>query len=85
MAAAEKAGLRLGKRLEIATLLELIGVFLTGGGIGSAAEVARRVGISLGSVPVELILVGRALARLDGICRQLDRGVDLPGIIMSYS
>jgi predicted unusual protein kinase regulating ubiquinone biosynthesis (AarF/ABC1/UbiB family) len=85
MAAAEKAGLQLGKRLEIATLLELIGVFLTGGGIGSAAEVARRVGISLGSVPVELILVGRALALLDGISRQLDREVDLPSIIASYS
>jgi hypothetical protein len=36
-------------------------------------------------VPVELILVGRALALLDGISRQLDREVDLPSIIAGYS
>jgi hypothetical protein len=39
---------------------------------------------SIGSIPVDLLLVGRALGILDGITKQLDTDVDTMGIVASY-
>ena len=50
---------------------------------GLAAGV--RLGKSIGSIPVDLLLVGRALGLLDGITRQLDPGINTLAIVATYA
>jgi hypothetical protein len=44
----------------------------------------KRLSKSIGSIPVDLLLVGRALGLLDGITKQLDTDVDTMGIVAGY-
>jgi ubiquinone biosynthesis protein len=52
-----------------------------GGGIATGV----RLGKSIGSIPVDLLLVGRALGLLDGISKQLDPGIDTLEIVSHYA
>ena len=47
-------------------------------------EAGQQLGKSIGQIPVELILMGRALGLLDGITKQLDPEVDALEIVASY-
>lgn len=78
-AALTAAGLRLEAGLDLAALLQLVGVLLGGerpGAMADVGDVGRRLGAGLGEIPVDLLLVGRALGLLDGITRQLDPELD---------
>jgi predicted unusual protein kinase regulating ubiquinone biosynthesis (AarF/ABC1/UbiB family) len=69
------AGLQLDEHVDISTLLQLVGVLLGGEQVTTAldtVEVGQQLGRSIGHIPVELILMGRALGLLDGITKQLD-------------
>jgi predicted unusual protein kinase regulating ubiquinone biosynthesis (AarF/ABC1/UbiB family) len=48
-------------------------------------DVGIRLSRSLGSIPVELLLVGRALGLLDGITKQLDPDLDTLEIVAHYT
>jgi hypothetical protein len=69
-----RAGMRLDADLDVTTLLQLVGVLIGGGQDGGAgtAAIGRQLGKSIGHIPTDLILVGRALGLLDGITKQLD-------------
>jgi ubiquinone biosynthesis protein len=49
-----------------------------------AVEVGMQIGKSVGTIPTDLLLVGRALGLLDGITRQLDPSMDTMEIIAHY-
>ena len=85
-AALRRAGLELGPEADLGTLLGLVGVLLGGeraedGGIG---EFGLKLGASVGGIPVELLLMGRAIGLIDGITRQLDPDLDTIGIVASH-
>ncbi len=80
-----EAGLQLDKQVDIATLLQLVGILLGGERENSAMDVGTRLSRSLGSIPVELLLVGRALGLLDGITKQLDPHLDTLEIVARYT
>lgn len=94
------AGMRLDEDLDLAGLLGLVGVLLgntpaeeteqeaeaeqpTPPGGGVAAGV--RLGKSIGNIPVDLLLVGRALGLLDGITKQLDPSINTLEIVAHYA
>ncbi len=80
--ALNEAGLRLDGEVDITTLLGLAGVVF-GHGPDDAGEDADVVGAgmqfvkSLGGLPADLLMVGRALSLLDGITKQLDPDMDI--------
>jgi len=82
-----EAGLRFDKEVDIATLLQLVGVLLSGEQDTSAVDtsaIGQQLGKSIGHIPVDLILMGRALGLLDGITKQLDPGLDTLAVITGY-
>jgi ubiquinone biosynthesis protein len=81
-----KAGVRLDEDLDVATLLQLVGVVLGGEGRGSisATAVGRQLAKGVGHVPTDLLLVGRALGLLDGITKQLDSDLNALAAIADY-
>ena len=84
----ERAGLRLGPEVDLETLLGLVGVLLGGeepGGRGDIGELGMKLGASVGSIPVELLLMGRAIGLIDGITRVLDPDLDTVGIVARYA
>ena len=44
-----------------------------------------KLGASVGSIPVELLLMGRAIGLLDGITRILDPDLDTMSIVARYA
>ena len=88
------AGLRLEGEVDITTLLNLVGVLLgnnqasesdeTAGDV-DAVEVGMQIGKSIGTIPTDLLLVGRALGLLDGITKQLDPSMDTLEIVAHYA
>ncbi len=81
------AGMQLDQQVDISTLLQLVGVLLGGEQDKTAMdtlEAGQQLGKSIGQIPVELILMGRALGLLDGITKQLDPEVDALEIVASY-
>ena len=80
--ALKEAGLRLDGEVDITTLLGLAGVVLGHGpdDVGEDADVVS-AGMqfvkSIGGLPANLLMVGRALSLLDGITKQLDPGMDI--------
>jgi ubiquinone biosynthesis protein len=73
--------------VDITTLLQLVGVLLGGEQASNGADVVdvgMRLSRSIGNIPVDLLLVGRALGLLDGITKQLDPDLDTMGIIARY-
>ena len=84
----ERAGLRLGPEVDLETLLGLVGVLLGGevdGSRGDVGDLGLKLGASVGSIPVELLLMGRAIGLLDGITRKLDPDLDTVGIVARYA
>lgn len=84
----ERAGLRLGPEVDLEVLLGLVGVLLGGeeaGSRGNVGELGLKLGASVGSIPVELLLMGRAIGLIDGITRGLDPDLDTIGIVARYA
>jgi predicted unusual protein kinase regulating ubiquinone biosynthesis (AarF/ABC1/UbiB family) len=82
-----QAGMQLDQQVDIGTLLQLVGVLLGEEQDKSAKDtldVGQQLGKSIGQIPVELILMGRALGLLDGITKQLDPDLDALEIVASY-
>ena len=91
-AALKKAGLDLGPDPGLQTLLELVGVLLGGdreedvGGEGrNLGQFGLSLGSSIGHIPNDLLLVGRALGLIDGINRQLDPDFDAIEVVARYT
>jgi predicted unusual protein kinase regulating ubiquinone biosynthesis (AarF/ABC1/UbiB family) len=83
-----------GMRLAGATLPEmddqlafftLFGALTHATGHADLTSVGRDVATSVGALPPQLIMVGRALALIDGIVRQLDPDLDVLSIIRDYA
>jgi predicted unusual protein kinase regulating ubiquinone biosynthesis (AarF/ABC1/UbiB family) len=79
-----EAGLQLDEHVDITTLLQLVGVLLGEERVGTAVEMAPQLAKSLSHVPVNLLMVGRALGMLDGITKQLDPDLNTLEIIARY-
>jgi ubiquinone biosynthesis protein len=83
--ALRSAGVRLDERLDVTTLLQLVGVLLGNEQEGaSATRVGQRLGKSIGHIPTNLILMGRALGLLDGVTKQLDSNLNVLEAISGY-
>ncbi len=86
-----EAGLRLDGEVDITTLLNLVGVLLgkdqpgESGEDVDAVDVGMQIGKSIGTIPTDLLLVGRTLGLLDGITKQLDPGMDTLEIVAHYT
>ena len=89
-----EAGLQLDGEMDISTLLQLVGVLLGNDQAGEsdeaagdvdAVEVGMQIGKSIGTIPTDLLLVGRALGLLDGITKQLDPSMDAMEIVAHYA
>src|ERR687889_722231 len=87
-----KAGLELDPNLDLDTLLGLVGVLLGGdrggeseGGETDLGEFGLSLGASIGHIPNDLLLVGRAIGLIDGITRQLDPDLDTISIVTRYA
>ena len=78
------AGLQFNVQVDITTLLQLVGVLLGEKRAGTAVAMAPQLAKSLSHVPVNLLMVGRALGMLDGITKQLDPYLDTLEIIARY-
>jgi predicted unusual protein kinase regulating ubiquinone biosynthesis (AarF/ABC1/UbiB family) len=83
-----QAGVRLDDELDVTTLLGVVGVLLGGqqddASTAGATTVGRQLGQSVGHIPTDLILVGRALGLLDGVTKQLDPDLNTLQAIASY-
>ena len=78
-----EAGLPVDDDFEITSLLQLAGAPV---GTDTLDAVAiERLAANLGDLPIELILVGRALGMLDGITRALDPDLDILEILARYA
>jgi ubiquinone biosynthesis protein len=85
--ALRRAGMPLDAEVDITTLLEIVGVLLDqpeNHRRNNALDIGQRLGHGIGSIPSDLILVGRALGLLDGVTRQLDPSLDTLQIISGY-
>ncbi len=86
-----QAGMRLEGEMDITTLLNLVGVLLGKDQAGESGEdvdavdVGMQIGKSIGTIPTDLLLVGRVLGMLDGITKQLDPGMDTLEIVAHYA
>lgn len=83
-AALAEAGLQLSKQVDVATLLQLVGVLLGEERATNFLEVGTNLSLSMGSIPLDLLLVGRALGLLDGITRQLDPDLEAMELVARY-
>ena len=81
------AGIQFNGQVDINALLQLVGVVLGNAPAGDTTDtvdVGLQLGKSFGSIPVNLLLVGRALGLIDGITKQLDPELDTMEIIAHY-
>lgn len=90
--ALRKAGLDLDPDLDLDILLGLVGVLLGGDRGGESngeganlGEFGLSLGASIGHIPNDLLLVGRAIGLVDGITRQLDHDLDTISIVARYA
>lgn len=82
-----QAGLKLDEQVDITTLIQLVGVLLNGEQSPAkmdTLDVGQQLGKSIGHIPVELILMGRALGLLDGITKQLDPDLNALEVVSNY-
>jgi predicted unusual protein kinase regulating ubiquinone biosynthesis (AarF/ABC1/UbiB family) len=89
-----EAGLKFDEEVSITSLLQLVGVLLGNDPAGEPDETAgdmdtveagMRVGKSIGTIPTDLLLVGRTLGLLDGITKQLDPDMETMEIVARYA
>jgi hypothetical protein len=90
--ALRRAGLDLDPDLDLDILLGLVGVLLGGDRGGESdgegadlREFGLSLGASIGHIPNDLLLVGRAIGLVDGITRQLDPDLDTISIVARYA
>lgn len=83
--ALNRAGFKLDGKINITDLLQLVGVIMGGELPSGAGQLGQELATSIGAIPVDLILVGRALSLLDGITRQLDPDLDVLAIVLEYA
>jgi predicted unusual protein kinase regulating ubiquinone biosynthesis (AarF/ABC1/UbiB family) len=90
--ALRKAGLDIDPDLDLNTLLGLVGVLLGGDRSEESddegtylGEFGLSLGASIGHIPNDLLLVGRAIGLIDGITRQLDPDLDTISIVARYA
>jgi ubiquinone biosynthesis protein len=94
--ALQKAGLEISPDLDLDTLLGLVGVLFgsdqtgeeDGQGDGGGTDLPQfglKLGASIGHIPNDLLLVGRAIGLIDGITRQLDPDVDTIEVVARYA
>ncbi len=94
--ALQRAGLEISPDLDLDTLLGLVGVLFgsdqtgeeDGQGDGEGTDLPQfglKLGASIGHIPNDLLLVGRAIGLIDGITRQLDSDVDTIEIVARYA
>ncbi|HKH76941.1 MAG TPA: AarF/UbiB family protein [Rubrobacteraceae bacterium] len=87
-ASLQKAGLELGPEADLDTLLGLVGVLLGNereeADDGDLGGFGLKLGSSVGGIPVELLLVGRAVGLIDGIARHLYPDIDTIGIVARH-
>jgi len=86
-----EAGLKLDGGGDITTLLNLVGILLgneqstESGEDIDVLDVGMKIGKSVGSIPTDLLLIGRTLGLLDGITKQLDPEVDTMQMVAHYA
>ncbi len=89
-----EAGLRFDEQVDLATLLQLVGVLLGNDqasgpdereGDVDAVTAGLQIGKSVGNIPTDLLLVGRALGLIDGITKLLDPSMDTMEIVAHYA
>src|SRR3989442_5873671 len=89
-----EAGLKFDEEVNFTSLLQLVGVLLGNNqasesdemaGDVDAVEVGMQIGKSVGTIPTDLLLIGRALGLLDGITKQLDPSMDTLEIVAHYA
>jgi len=80
-----RAGFPIGPEPDLGTLLELAGVLLGNQAASDAASLGRRLKAAAGEVPVELLMVGRALTMLSGITRELDPELDVLQVARAHA
>jgi predicted unusual protein kinase regulating ubiquinone biosynthesis (AarF/ABC1/UbiB family) len=83
-AALAEVGVPVDEDADLDSLLRLVGVTL-GEEHAGGTENGRVPGRSVGDLPVEVILVGRALSLLDGITRQLAPDLDVLAIVAQHA
>jgi predicted unusual protein kinase regulating ubiquinone biosynthesis (AarF/ABC1/UbiB family) len=91
--ALRKAGLEVGQDLDLETLLGLVGVLFGADRSEEEAEEEAEdfgqfglsLGASIGSIPNDLLLVGRAIGLVDGITRQLAPDLDTIEIVARHA
>ncbi len=82
------AGLPVNEETDLDGLLQIVGVLLggeRGDPDGDLGGFGLKLGASVGDIPPELLLVGRAIGLLDGITRQLDPDLDALEIVDRYA
>ena len=87
------AGLPVDEGADLEVLLQLVGVVLGGSGDDADDEAGAadlggltgRIGAAVRDLPPRLLLVGRAIALLDGVTKQLDEELDALGIVARYA
>lgn len=94
--ALRKAGLEISPDLDLETLLGLVGVLFAAdqgqegeeNGEGEGDDLGQfglKLGASIGHIPNDLLLVGRAIGLIDGTVRQLDPDLDTIEIVARYA
>lgn len=81
-----KAGLDLGPEADLEVLLGVAGVLLgeeTPGGeeTPDLSQLGPKLGATVGGIPFDLLIVGRAVGLVDGIARRLAPDLDVPGLV----
>jgi ubiquinone biosynthesis protein len=81
-----KAGLELGPEADLEVLLGVAGILLgedDPGGEGEAepSNPGPKLGATIGGIPFDLLIVGRAVGLVDGIARRLDPNLDVPSLV----
>jgi predicted unusual protein kinase regulating ubiquinone biosynthesis (AarF/ABC1/UbiB family) len=92
------AGVQLDDEVDLAGLLGLVGVLLGNAQAedideeaaqparsGKGVAIGLRLGKSIGSIPTDLLLVGRTLGLLDGISKQLDSHIDTLELVAHHA
>jgi len=89
-----EAGLRFDEEVDLATLLQLVGVLLGNDqasesdekeGDVDAVTTGLQISKSVGNIPTDLLLVGRALGLIDGITKLLDPSMDTMEIVAHHA
>jgi len=79
------AGVRIDEGTDLNGLLTLMSLVTGHRPTGFVGDPKGAMAVSLGRLPVELILVGRALGLLHGITRQLDPTLDVLEVVASHA